>query len=127
MIEDLGDSVRVAAAYDGAKLIACGIDLVDADNYYGLTYGCDYSHSNLSAAYMCVAYYDRIMFCLARGIGRLRYGFEAFEPKMLRGASLTPLELWIWTPDNQVNRALASPLSFLDHRSRRYLARWLSA
>ena len=127
MIEDLGDAVRVAAAYDGTKLIACGIDLVDADNYYGLTYGCDYSHSNLSTTYMCVAYYDPIMFCLARGIGRLRYGFEAFEPKMLRGASLAPLEFWIWAPDDKVNRALARLLRFLDHRSRCYLRRWLSA
>lgn len=126
MVEDLGDAMRVAAAYDGTKLIACGIDMLDADDYYGLTYGCDYSHSNLSTTYMCVAYYDPIMFCLARGIGRLRYGFEAFEPKMLRGASLTPLEFWIWAPDDKVNRALADLLSFLDHRSRRYLGRWLS-
>lgn len=126
MVEDLGDAMRVAAAYDGTKLIACGIDMLDANDYYGLTYGCDYSHSNLSTTYMCVAYYDPIMFCLARGIGRLRYGFEAFEPKMLRGASLTPLEFWIWAPDDKVNRALADLLSFLDHRSRRYLGRWLS-
>lgn len=100
--------------------------MFDADDYYGLTYGCDYSHSNLSTTYMCVAYYDPIMFCLARGIGRLRYGFEAFEPKMLRGASLTPLEFWIWAPDDKVNRALADLLSFLHHRSSRYLSRWLT-
>lgn len=126
MIEDFGDSVRIAAAFDGAKLVACGIDLLDEHNYYGLTYGCDYNHPNLSTCYMCIAYYDPIRFCLARGIGTLRYGFEAFEPKVLRGASLTPLELWIWTSDQKVNHALAELLAFIDGRSREYLSRWMA-
>ena len=54
----------------------------------------------------------------------LRYRFELFEPKVLRGARLTGLELWLWTPDERVNDAAEDLLRLFDDRTRRYLSRW---
>jgi hypothetical protein len=80
MLEWLGAAIRVPAALAGGGIVACGIDVTDADDYYGLVYGCDYSVPERSTAYMCLTFYEPIRYCIARGLGRLRLGFEAFAP-----------------------------------------------
>ncbi|MEU7219767.1 MFS transporter [Nocardia iowensis] len=43
-----------------------------------------------------------------------------FRGKLMRGASLRPRELWLWTPDQQRCNALGEVLSFMSRRSTRY-------
>jgi len=108
MLECLGAAIRVPAAVAGGRIVACGIDVTDPDDYYGLVYGCDYSVPERSTAYMCLTFYEPIRYCIARGLGRLRLGFEAFVPKLLRGATVTPRKTWVWTPDRQLLEGLSS-------------------
>jgi len=89
-----------------------------------MSYGCDYTAPLTESVYAQVGYWSPIAHCLDIGVRNLRHGFEAFEPKVLRGAHLTGLELWLWTPDERVNDAAEDLLRLLDDRARRYLSRW---
>src|SRR6266545_8371668 len=91
-------------------------------DYYGLVYGCDYSVPERSTAYMCLTFYEPIRYCIARGLGRLRLGFEAFVPKPLRSATVTPRETWVWTPDRQLLEGLSVLLGFLTAGADSYFA-----
>jgi hypothetical protein len=122
MLECLGAAIRVPAAAAGGRIVACGIDVTDPDDDYGLVYGCDYSVPERSTAYMCLTFYEPIRYCIARGLGRLRLGFEAFVPKLLRGATVTPRETWVWTPDRQLLEGLSVLLGFLTARADSYFA-----
>jgi Peptidogalycan biosysnthesis/recognition len=119
-----GDKLRLTGAYAGPDLVAGSVDMVGRSDLHGMTYGRDYRRPRIDALYPQLAYWTPVAYCLSAGIRRLRYGFEAFEPKLLRGASLTGLELWIWTPSPAVTTALADLLHFLDTRTRAYLTRW---
>jgi predicted N-acyltransferase len=123
MLQYLGAAVRVPAALADGQIVACGIDVTDASDYYGLVYGCDYSVPERSTAYMCIVFYEPIRYCIARGLRRLRMGFEAFEPKLLRGAVVTPRETWVWTPDEEVLDGLSALLEFLTARADSYVPR----
>lgn len=121
MVEMLGDAVRVPVAMADGTPVACGVHLVDAHDYFSLVYGCDYDHPRRSTAYMCLTYYEPIRFCIANGQRRLRLGFEAFEAKVLRGATVTPRETWVWVPDGDRREELSALLAFLDSRTRAHL------
>lgn len=125
MVATFGPSLRVPVALAGDTIVACGVDVFDEHDYYGLVYGCDYGHPGRSTAYMCVGYYEPIRFCLARGVRRLRLGFEAFEAKLLRGAALTPRETWVWVPDPGRLAGLAALLRFLTGRADGHFAEQL--
>lgn len=118
----LGDHVRVPTVTRGeGEVIACGLHLVDRWSYSNLVYGCDYTVADRGTAYQCVNFYDPLEYAFSRGLGRLRMGFEAFEPKLIRGARLAPRESWIWTPDERIGTRIGRLLSFMGERSGPYL------
>lgn len=118
----LGDHVRVpAVTRDDAEIIACGLHLVDRRSYRNLVYGCDYDLAERGTSYQCVNFYEPLEYAFDRGLRRLRMGFEAFEPKLIRGARLAPRETWIWTPDERTGARLGRLLSFMGERSGPYL------
>lgn len=122
MAELLAGSVRVPVALDPAgQVVACGVDLVDAGSYYGLVYGCDYS-ADRATAYLCLAFYDPLRYAVEHGIGRIRLGFEAFEPKLLRGAEVVPRHTWVWLPDPAALAAVGDVLDLLTERFAGYQA-----
>ncbi|ORT57361.1 GNAT family N-acetyltransferase [Streptomyces sp. CB03238] len=119
----LGHAIRVPAVRrpDGT-IIACGLHLADGQAYYALVYGCDYGDPERSTSYQCVNFYDPLRYALDNGIRRVRMGFEAFAPKLLRGARLVPRETWLWVPDRRRLEALGRLLRFLGERCGPYLA-----
>jgi predicted N-acyltransferase len=122
MTEILGDSVHTLVVRRGDRIVACGIDLTDEHTYYGLLYGCDYAEEQRATAYQCVCFHGPLRHAVEHGLDQVRYGFEAFVPKLIRGATLVPRETWIWLPDSNRLPALARLLDFLDERTRRYLS-----
>ena len=122
MAELLAGSVRVPVALDrNGRVVACGVDLVDADSYYGLAYGCDYS-AERGTAYQCLGFYDPMRYAVEHGIRRIRLGFEAFEPKLLRGAEVVPRHTWVWMPDRSALAAVGEVLDLLTDRFEGYRA-----
>ena len=124
LADRFGSRLRITGAFAEDRLVACGVDLVDGSDAHGMSYGCDYTAQLPESVYAQVGYWSPIAHCLEAGVRNLRHGFEAFEPKVLRGARLTGLELWLWTPDERVNDAAEDLLRLFDDRTRRYLSRW---
>jgi hypothetical protein len=122
MAEYLGDALRTVVVRRGDRIVACGVHLVDRDSYCCLLYGSDHTDANLSTAYQCTTFHEPLRYAVEHGIGRVRLGFEAFVPKLIRGAEFEPRELWIWTASHERLRALAEMLGFLDGRAREYVA-----
>lgn len=116
----LGSAIRVLVVRRKEAIIACGIDLVDDDSYLGLVYGCDYSVPERSFAYPYLVFYDPIRFATQRRLRRVRLGFEAFAPKLYRGAQLETRETWIWLPDEAARRAAGRLLGFFTGRASEY-------
>ena len=116
----LGPSLRVLGVERRGTIVACGIDLVDDESYLGLVYGCDYAEPDLSLAYRQLVAYEPIRFAIGAGLRRVRMGFEAFAPKLYRGARLEARETWIWLADEAARPRLADLLGFLTGRSLGY-------
>lgn len=123
MDEILGDAVQTLVVRRDDHVVACGIDLVDEHTYHALLYGCDYAEEHRATAYQCVCFHGPLRYALEHGLGQMRFGFEAFVPKLIRGAVLGPRETWIWLPDADRRPALARLLDLLDGRTRGHLAR----
>jgi len=118
----LGQALRVIGIERDGSLVACGIDLVDDRNYLGLVYGCDYAEPDLPLAYRQLVCYEPVRYATSRGLGQVRMGFEAFEPKLYRGARLETREMWMWLADEAAMGSLADLLEFLSVRSMAYFA-----
>ena len=116
----LGPSLRVIGIERDGALTACGIDLVDEQNYLGLVYGCDYAAPDLPLAYRQLVCYEPLRYAIDHGLRQVRMGFEAFEPKLYRGARLETRETWIWLPGEATMASLADLLGFLSVRSLAY-------
>jgi Peptidogalycan biosysnthesis/recognition len=114
-------SVRVAAVRRAGALLACEITILDAATCCAVSYGCDYTTGQGSIGYHQLCFYDPIAYCCDNGISELRMGFEAVLPKRIRGAVVSPREMWLWAPDPAVRGALGTLLDFLTARTLRYL------
>lgn len=123
MAQKLDGAVRVPVAQQGEKIIACGIHLVDDENYQVLMYGCDYTEDDRSTAYQCINFYDPLRYALGRGLRQVRLGMEAFVPKLLRGAQLAERQTWAWSPDAARLDALADLLTFYRECNTTYFQR----
>jgi hypothetical protein len=121
--ENLGDKVLTFVAERDGRMVACGVDLADEHTCCVLLYGCDYAEEQLATTYQCVCLYAPLRHAADNGLDEVRLGFEAFVPKLIRGATLEPRETWVWVRDAGRLRALGELLDFLAARTRGYLTR----
>ncbi len=117
----LPENIRVPGITRDGDLIACGIELIDTNNCYAASYGCDYTQGMGSIGYHNICFYNPLSYCCDNGVKRLHMGFEAFMPKKIRGAIVQPLEMWLWTPGMAKCEGLAALLRFIDSRASCYL------
>ncbi|HEY1619124.1 MAG TPA: GNAT family N-acetyltransferase [Streptosporangiaceae bacterium] len=118
----LGSALRVPVAERDGEIVACCIDLTDSLSYLGLVYGCDYSVPEHRLAYRQLAFYEPLSWAADHGLAQIRLGFEAFAPKLYRGARLEPRQTWLWAPGQSAMAGLGALLDFLSARTAAYLA-----
>ena len=122
MAHHLSGDVRVPVTRTADDtIVACGLHLVSEQSYFCVVYGCDYEVEERSTAYQCVNFYEPLSYATDHAIPRLRLGFEAFTPKLSRGARLLPRETWLWLPDPRRLDTVGDLLRFLSDRCRPYL------
>lgn len=121
----LGANVRVQVARDVStgEFAACGIDLFDQQNYLGLVYGQDYNRPQ-GMLYPMVSYYGPMHFAISRGIRWMRMGFEAYLPKVIRGAYVEPRQTFIWHPDPAKLQLIEELLALLSERFTKAVGGW---
>jgi hypothetical protein len=117
----LPEHLRIPAVTRDGTLLASGMELLDQDDCYAVSYGCDYTLGMGSVGYHAICFYDPLSYCCDNGIRRLHLGFEAFLPKKIRGAIVAPLEMWLWAPDAARRDSLAALLQFISTRASGYL------
>ncbi len=118
----LGPALRVPVAERDGELVACCVDLTDARSYLGLVYGCDYSVPEHRIAYRQLAFYEPLRWAADHGLAQVRLGFEAFAPKLYRGARLETRQTWLWVPSQSGLAGIGALLDFLSARTEAYLA-----
>lgn len=113
----LGKRVRVPVAVRDERVLACGLHLADGGDYCVLLYGSDAEGAEqLSTAYPCLTFYEPLRHAAAHGGARVRFGFEGFGAKLIRGATLRARETWLWVPDPAELDAVHRLLRFLESR-----------
>ncbi|MBT0768288.1 hypothetical protein KIH74_05100 [Kineosporia sp. J2-2] len=112
----LGGNLRVKGVRDDrGELIACSIDLVDADRHLGMVFGQHETRSS-ELVYPTLVYAWPLRQAVAAGATQVRMGFEAFAPKTLRGSRLERRVFAFWHPRPAVRAAAGELLSLLDER-----------
>ncbi|MEV0224780.1 GNAT family N-acetyltransferase [Streptomyces sp. NPDC050704] len=126
MAELIGDRVRVPVvlrADEADEPAACGIHLTDDDSYCILMYGADETVPAGGPVYAHLTFYEPLRHAADHGLSRVRLGFEAFDAKLRRGASLSPRETWLWLPDAARLDTLHQVMQLLGTRTEAHFAR----
>lgn len=118
-------AVTVPAVERDGRVIACALHFVGRGSSLFLSYGCDYEVADRSTSYAWTAFYHPVDRAVAAGRGAVRLGFEGFEAKTQRGATVHPREMWVWVPGAGDAERLGALLEFLRRRNADYLERFV--
>lgn len=123
MADLLGSRVRVPVAVRDGDVVSCGLHMLGRQDYCVLMYGSDGTRDGHGACYPCLTFYDPLRHAVETGIRRVRFGFEGFGAKLIRGATLAARETWVWSPDPAALTAVHHLMRFLEQRWRQHRAR----
>jgi hypothetical protein len=67
-------------------------------------------------------FYHPLEYALSKGLEHVYLGIDVYEPKVRRGAALTPLRTCVWCREQDGAAFLRDWLSLVDRRNSRYFA-----
>lgn len=101
----LGDAVRLFAARQAGSLVGAGVAFEHADTLYCRQVGI--SEAAGPFTYFNLVYYAAVRFAAAKGLQRIDFGHQSYEPKLRRGCELIPRSGLIQTGEPPVQQFLA--------------------
>lgn len=116
----LGEAVRVFACLDGGEVLATNTCYFTGQRYIVSTFGVDPVRAHGVPVYHYLVYTVALRDALHEGCVELFAGFEAYEPKLLRGAALDGRMLYVLSLDAEIDPLVRSVTLAVDRASREY-------
>jgi predicted N-acyltransferase len=119
--EHVGDRIRAFGAFDGTRLVASEVCMMGDRTLYCLTYGADYEVVGRLYTYQMIGHYLPFQLALQEGLQQVGAGPEAYPAKVLRGAKLRPMKMFIWSPRESARDLARQWLGLVEKRTEEYL------